>query len=95
MRDSGEEGSVARDTSFKQSRRDDKLGRIHPLRLDFLASHDAKDFERVPLQNVKSGTLSFSVTWSPASDGEDQVRPPPLAASAASAAARGGGCARR
>lgn len=70
---SGEPGSSDSNHSFKR-KGDDKLGRIIPLSLEFLATEDSKEFNDVELQGVKSGTISFTVIWEPTSDDDNQVK---------------------
>lgn len=54
--------------------KDDKLGRVPPISLDFLATQDSKEFDNVTLEDVKSGTISFTISWVQTSDDDDEVR---------------------
>lgn len=69
----GESGLNAGQAAAK-SNKDDKLGKVAAIPLGFLAASDSKDFDNVPLEGVKSGTISITVTWTATSDDDDQVR---------------------
>ena len=61
-------------TSFKRKQRDDKLGNVPAFALDWLATQDSKEFVDVELEGVKSGKITFTVSWTQTSDDDDQLR---------------------
>ena len=46
-----------------KTNKDDKLGRINPIKLEFLKMADSMDYEDYKLEGVATGTITFSITW--------------------------------
>jgi len=65
--------SNAQIDSFKNNK-DDKLGKINDIPLDFLRERNSMDFEAIQLEGVKTGTLTFSISWAATSDDDNEVK---------------------
>jgi hypothetical protein len=59
--------------SFVKKHYDDKLGVLSSVSLAFLHEKDSMEFEAEPLADVKSGSITFSISWVEASDGDNEV----------------------
>ena len=61
VRDSRDSTVIADDVI--KTNKDDKLGRINPIKLEFLKMADSMDYEDYKLEGVATGTITFSITW--------------------------------
>ena len=62
------------DRRLLTNNKDDKLGKLPAVSLDGLATANTIDFDGVRLQGVRSGTITFAVSWTEAAETDTQVR---------------------
>ena len=70
-------GSRSKRRNYDKNNTDDKLGKVSAIKLAALATEDVLEHESVTLEAVKTGRISFAITWSEMNlsvEGDSQVR---------------------